>query len=156
MIEIVVDADACPVKDEIYAVAARHGLRVILVANSPMRTPEDLGVELVLVGSEPDAADDWIAENTRPTDVVITADVRLAARCIAGGVPPILIVTDENGNALHLLMVDEAGGPIGPGLLDRVAEAVRVEGEIVHRDGLHYIHADESAYRRIERPGGPS
>jgi uncharacterized protein YaiI (UPF0178 family) len=85
LVEIVVDADACPVKDEVYAVAARHGLRVTLVANSPMRTPVDLGVELVVVGKEPDAADDWIAENVRRSDIVITADIPLAARCIAGG-----------------------------------------------------------------------
>ena len=83
--EIGVDADACPVKDEVYAVAARYGLRVILVANSLLPTPEGLGVELVVVGRELDAADDWIAENIRSSDVVITADVPLAARCIAAG-----------------------------------------------------------------------
>ncbi len=85
MVEILVDADACPVKDEIYAVAARYGLRVILVANSLLPTPEGLGVEMIVVGRELDAADDWIAENARSSDVVITADVPLAARCIAAG-----------------------------------------------------------------------
>ena len=85
MVEILVDADACPVKDEVYAVAARYGLRVILVANSLLPTPEGLGVEMVVVGRELDAADDWIADNVRSTDVVITADVPLAARCIAAG-----------------------------------------------------------------------
>ena len=63
MVEILVDGDACPVKDEVYAVAARYGLHVILVANSRMRVPDDLGVELIVVGKELDAADDWIAEN---------------------------------------------------------------------------------------------
>ncbi len=85
MVEILVDADACPVKDEVYAVAARYGIRTFLVANSLMRTPDDLGVEMVVVGKELDAADDWIVENVRQSDVVITADVPLAARCIAAG-----------------------------------------------------------------------
>ena len=85
MAEIVVDADACPVKDEIYAVAARYGLHVILVANSPLRTPDGLGFDMIVVGKEPDAADDWIADNVRTSDVVITADIPLAARCIARG-----------------------------------------------------------------------
>ena len=85
LVEILVDADACPVKDEVYAVAARYGLHVILVANQALRTPEGLGVEMIVVGRKLDAADDWIAENLRTSDVVITADVPLAARCIATG-----------------------------------------------------------------------
>ena len=85
MIEIFVDADACPVKDEVYAVAARHGMPVALVANSRMRVPEDLGVEMIVVGNEPDAADDWIAVHVQPGDVVVTADIPLAARCLEAG-----------------------------------------------------------------------
>ncbi len=85
MVEILVDADACPVKDEIYSVAARYGLHVILVANQRLGTPEGLGVKMVIVGKEPDAADDWIADNARSSDVIITADVPLASRCIQAG-----------------------------------------------------------------------
>ena len=85
MIAIFVDADACPMKDEIYVVATRYGLRVAVVANAPMYVPKDMGVQLILVGQGPDAADDWIAENVRAGDVVITADVPLAARCLAAG-----------------------------------------------------------------------
>ncbi|MGH7336111.1 MAG: YaiI/YqxD family protein [Myxococcota bacterium] len=85
MIGIFVDADACPVKDEVYVVATRYGLPVVLVANAPMHVPEGMGVELVVVGRDPDAADDWIARNVRPGDVVVTADVPLAARCLAEG-----------------------------------------------------------------------
>ena len=85
MVEILVDADACPVKDEIYAVAARYGIHVILVANQRLATPEGLGVRMVVVGREPDAADDWIAENLRPSDLIITADIPLAARCLSSG-----------------------------------------------------------------------
>ena len=85
MIAIFVDADACPVKDEIYVVATRYGLPVVLVANAPIYHPDGMGIELVVVGRDPDAADDWIARNVRPGDVVITADVPLAARCLAEG-----------------------------------------------------------------------
>jgi len=80
-----VDGDGCPVKDEVYVVATRYGVPVALVANARMHVPEGFGVELVLVEQGPDAADDWIAENVRPGDVVVTADVPLAARCLAAG-----------------------------------------------------------------------
>jgi uncharacterized protein YaiI (UPF0178 family) len=83
MTEIFVDGDACPVKDEVYAVAARLGLAVVVVANQRMNVPRDLGVEMIVVPDGPDAADDWIAEEIRPGDIVITADIPLAARCLA-------------------------------------------------------------------------
>ncbi len=82
MFEIFVDADACPVKDEIYAVAARYGIGVVVVANQRIGVPHGLGIETVVVGREPDAADDWIAESVEPGDIVITADIPLAARCL--------------------------------------------------------------------------
>jgi uncharacterized protein len=85
VIAIFVDADACPVKDEIYVVATRYGIRVAVVANAPLYVPRGMGVQLILVGQGADAADDWIAENVRAGDVVITADVPLAARCLAAG-----------------------------------------------------------------------
>jgi hypothetical protein len=86
MLDIYVDADGCPVKNEIYRVAARYGLRVLLVANAWMRVPrEEDQVELVLVSDEIDAADNWIAEHVQPDDVVVTADVPLAARCVHAG-----------------------------------------------------------------------
>lgn len=85
MIEIFVDGDACPVKDEVYAVAARLSLAVVVVANQRIHVPRDLGVELVVVAEGPDAADDWIAEEIRAGDIVITADLPLAARCLAVG-----------------------------------------------------------------------
>jgi uncharacterized protein YaiI (UPF0178 family) len=85
LIRVLVDADACPVKDEVYVAATRYGLRVILVANTPMHVPRGLGAELVLVDRSLDAADDWIAEHARRGDVVVTADIPLAARCLAVG-----------------------------------------------------------------------
>jgi hypothetical protein len=85
MIEIFVDADACPVKEEVYAVAARLGLPVVVVANQRIRVPQDRGVEMVVVDSGFDAADDWIVEDIRSGDIVITADIPLAARCLEKG-----------------------------------------------------------------------
>jgi uncharacterized protein len=84
-IRILVDADACPVKPEIYRVAERHELPVVLVANSFMATPRDSSVQLVVVGAGMDAADNWIAERAGPNDVVVTADVPLASRSIKAG-----------------------------------------------------------------------
>ena len=85
MTEIFVDGDACPMKDEVYAVAARLGLAVVVVANQRIHVPRDLGVEMIVVEEGPDAADDWIAEEIREHDIVITADIPLAARCLEVG-----------------------------------------------------------------------
>lgn len=84
-IEILVDADACPVKQEIYKVAARHCVKTLLVANSFMAIPHDGNVELVTVGKDFDEADDWIAARAGPHCAVVTADIPLASRCVAAG-----------------------------------------------------------------------
>ena len=82
---VYIDADACPVKDETYRVARRYGLHVTVVANSWMRTPMDDRIRIEVVGRDMDAADDWIAERVAAHDIVITADVPLAARCVEAG-----------------------------------------------------------------------
>ena len=83
IIRIFVDADACPVKAEIYRVAERHNLSVVIVANSYIAIPRDAErVERVIVSDKLDAADDWIAENSRPGIIVITADIPLVSRSI--------------------------------------------------------------------------
>jgi len=82
---IYVDADACPVKDETYRVAERHELRVTLVAGSWMRIPSGPNLSLEVVAQGFDAADDWIATHAGRNDIVITADIPLAARCLARG-----------------------------------------------------------------------
>ncbi len=82
MTQILVDADACPVKDEVYVVATRYGVPVTLVANAHQHVPDGFGARLVVVDQGPDAADDWIAEQARAGDVVVTADIPLAARCL--------------------------------------------------------------------------
>src|SRR5436309_10051698 len=84
MLTIYVDADACPVKEEVYRVARRYGMRVAVVANAPLRVPADPLVEMV-VRRGFGAADDWIAEQAGAGDVVVTADIPLAARCLANG-----------------------------------------------------------------------
>lgn len=83
--EVYVDADACPVKDEVLRVAERHLLPVHMVSNSWMRLPESDLVRRVVVAEGPDAADDWIATRIGARDIVITADIPLAARCLAVG-----------------------------------------------------------------------
>jgi uncharacterized protein YaiI (UPF0178 family) len=82
---IYVDADACPVKPEILRVAERHGLEVTFVANSGLRPSRDPMVKNVIVSGAFDAADDWIAERAATGDIVVTADVPLAGRCVAAG-----------------------------------------------------------------------
>jgi uncharacterized protein YaiI (UPF0178 family) len=85
MIEIFVDGDACPVKDEVYVVSTRYDIRVVLVANSPLNVPRGVDAAMIVVEQGPDVADDWIAENVRKDDVVVTADIPLAARCLEAG-----------------------------------------------------------------------
>jgi uncharacterized protein YaiI (UPF0178 family) len=84
-IRIFVDADACPVKNEVYKVAERYGLKVFIVANSFMNVPRSDMIERVIVPDGPDIADDWIAERAGGSDIVITADIPLAGRCVRNG-----------------------------------------------------------------------
>lgn len=85
MTDIYVDADACPVKDEVYRVAQRYGLRVLLVTNAWLRAPNEKWLEVVVVGEELDAADAWIVEHVTENDIVVSADIPLAALCLAKG-----------------------------------------------------------------------
>ena len=100
MTAIYVDADACPVKDETFRVAERHGLQVFVVSNSYMRLPQHPLIERVVVEEGPDAADDWIATHAGLDDIAITADIPLAARCIDNGTSTISpsgkVFTDSN------------------------------------------------------------
>jgi uncharacterized protein len=96
-IRIFVDADACPVKEEVYRIAERHGLRVYVVANSPIQVPRDGLVERVTVAAGLDAADDWIAERADPTVIVVTNDTPLAGRCLKAGAK----VIAANGRAFN-------------------------------------------------------
>jgi len=84
-ITLYVDADACPVKPEIYRVAERHGVKVFVVSNSFLQVPQDPLIERVVVSAGFDAADDWIAERAGRGAIVITADIPLASRCVKAG-----------------------------------------------------------------------
>ncbi len=85
MLHIFVDADACPVKQEVYRVTSRYRLDVTLVANSWMRIPTERWLSLEVVGDGLDAADDWIVEHVQPDDIVVTGDILLASRCLQKG-----------------------------------------------------------------------
>lgn len=85
MLHIYVDADACPVKEEVYRVAARYGLEVTLVAASWMRRPDEPWIGLQVVGGGIDVADDWIVEHVEADDIVVTADIPLAGWCLGRG-----------------------------------------------------------------------
>lgn len=124
MIRILVDADACPVKEEIYKVALRHGVPVTIVSNSPFRVLAHELVDRVVVGDGFDAADDWIAERAGPGVVCITSDILLADRCIKSGAVAIApngkpFTTSSIGGAIatRAIMADlragveQTGGP---------------------------------------------
>jgi len=85
LLNIFIDADACPVKKEVYRVASRYSLNVTLVANSWMRVPNERSISLEVVEGGFDAADDWIVEHVHPHDIVVTADIPLASRCLKEG-----------------------------------------------------------------------
>jgi uncharacterized protein YaiI (UPF0178 family) len=109
---IFIDADACPVKDEVYRVAARYGLHVFVVSNSWINTPREKWIEQIVVDAGPDIADDWIAERARPGDIVVTADIPLADRCLKSGAQALKsngqpFTPDSIGSALAGRMVGE-------------------------------------------------
>ena len=119
---IYVDADACPVKAEVVKVAERHGLAVVFVANAWLAVPRAPRVRVQVVSGAFDAADDWIAEQARRDDVVVTADIPLAARCVKLGArvlgPSGKPFTDDNiGDALATreLMADLRASGVGGG-----------------------------------------
>ena len=148
MLDIYVDADACPVKDEVYRVARRCGLGVYVVSNTYIQTPRDERIRFVGVGSGEGAADDWIAEHIAPNDICITADIPLAARCLEANAHVIgprgkPFTRDTIGDALAtrelLSTLRETGAIVGSGpsplskkdrscflnVLDRIIQQVR-------------------------------
>ncbi len=131
-IEIFIDADACPVKDEVYRVAQRYGLKTWVVSNAFMMIPAHPRIERVVVDAGPDIADDWIAEHARPGDVAITNDIPLAERVLAAGAAAIapngrVFTRDSIGSAIAQRAIMEqirstgaiTGGPAPFGKADR-------------------------------------
>ncbi len=136
---IYVDADACPVKEEVYRVARRYGLPVSVVSNSWINIPREPLIESVVVDAGPDVADDWIAERAGSGDVVVTADIPLASRALKAGAAALApngrpFTTDSIGSALasraigeHLRASGEITGgpkPFGPADRSRFLQAL--------------------------------
>jgi uncharacterized protein YaiI (UPF0178 family) len=153
-IRIFVDADACPVKNEVYRVAERYGLHVYVVANAFMNVPRGGLIELVVVAAGPDIADDWIAERAGATDIVVTADVPLAARAFRNGasvVGPTGKVFDDDSIHMALatrnLMTD----------LRSAGAETRGPKPLSRQDVSRFLSALDLAVVRIKRklPGQP-
>ncbi len=147
---IYIDADACPVKAEAYRVAERHRIKVFLVSNSFIAIPRDADIERVIVEAGPDVADDWIAERAEPGDIVITADVPLAARVVAKGAEAIA----PNGKPFST-------SSIGMQLATRnLLQGLRDAGEITGgprpfspRDRSEFLQSLDRSVMRLKRMG---
>ena len=149
-IEIYVDADACPVKAEIYRVAERHALKVLVVSNSPIALPRDPMIERVIVPDGMDKADDWIAERARPGAIVVTADIPLASRCVKAGAT----VIGPTGRAFT---EDSMGMTLATrNLMDDLRSAGAVTGgprPFSARDRSAFLSALDLAIVRLKRAG---
>ena len=154
-IAIYIDADACPVKQEVYRVAERHvlkgaALKVFVVSNSPIAVPRDDMVERVVVGGGMDEADNWIAERARAGDVVITADIPLASRCVKTGAT----VIAPNGKPFS----EESIGMTlaNRNLMDSLRSAGAITGgprPFAPRDRSNFLSALDQALVRLKRDG---
>ncbi len=149
-ITLYLDADACPVKDEAYKVAARHGVKTFVVSNSFMNVPRDPMIERVIVPAGPDVADDWIVERVARGDIVVSADVPLADRCVKAGAD----VIAPNGRAF-------TQASIGMALATRnLMSDLRSFGETTSgpkpfapRDRSAFLSALDLAIVRLKRAG---
>jgi uncharacterized protein YaiI (UPF0178 family) len=150
IITIYVDADACPVKQEVYRVAERHELKVFVVSNTPIAVPRDPLIERVVVAAGMDAADDWIAERSAEGAIVVTQDIPLAARVVkAGG-----IAIAPNGKPF-------SESSIGMALATRnLMDSLRSAGEITGgpkpfspKDRSAFLQSLEREIVRLKRSG---
>jgi uncharacterized protein YaiI (UPF0178 family) len=150
VLEIYVDADACPVKEEVYRVARRERLRVVVVTNGGVRVPDDPLVERVIVAEGLDRADDWIAERIGPGDVAITADVPLASRCVKRGARA--IAPDGKTFTPSSIGVQLATRNLMTGL--REAGEIRGGGRpFTKQDRSRFLGALDQAIQAIRRAG---
>lgn len=149
-ITLYIDADACPVKDEVYKVAARYGLTTIVVANQPILIPRDPLIERRLVPEGPDKADDAIADEARPGVVVVTADIPLAARCVKAGatvLSPTGKVFDENAIGMALATRNLMDGLRSAGVETRGPKPFD------RRDRSAFLQALDTAIVKLKRQG---
>jgi uncharacterized protein len=151
MLTIHVDADACPVKEEVYRVARRYAMRVKVVANTPMRVPADALFELV-VRPGFGAADDWIAEQAGPGDIAVTADIPLAARCLAKGAR----VLDPKGRKFT---EDEIGHALATReLMDQLRQSGEITGgpsPMTPKDRSRFLSSLDEAVNAVRREHPP-
>ena len=149
-IVILVDADACPVKDEIYRVATRHALPVAIVANAPIAVPRNPSIRRVHVAEGPDVADDWIAARAHAGTIVVTADIPLAARCVKAGAS----VIAPNGKAHSEVSI---GATLATrNLMDELRSAGEITGgprPFAPRDRSAFLSALDLAIQRLKRRG---
>jgi len=147
---ILVDADACPVKNEIYRVAERHGLKVFVVSNAPIAVPRDPLVQRVIVAEGMDKADDWIAEHSRAGAIAITADIPLASRAVKAGAT----VLAHNG---RVFTEDSIGMALATrNLMDDLRSAGAVTGgprPFSPKDRSAFLSALDLAVTRLKRAG---
>ncbi len=145
---IYVDADACPVKPEVYRVAERHKLQVFVVANSFLQVPREPWIERVVVPGNFDAADDWIAERAHKGDIVVTSDIPLASRCVKAGAE----VLAPNGKPFS---EDSIGMTLAMrNLMTDLRETGAVTGgprSFSPRDRSAFLSALDQTIRRIQR-----
>jgi uncharacterized protein YaiI (UPF0178 family) len=149
-ITLYIDADACPVKDEVYRVAARYGLKTYVVANTPIAVPKHPLIERVTVPEGPDVADDWIAERAGPGAIAVTADVPLASRCVKAGATT-LAPTGKEFDA------DSVGMALATrNLMDDLRSAGEVTGgpkPFGPRERSAFLQALDRAIVRLKREG---
>ncbi|MEO5372844.1 MAG: YaiI/YqxD family protein [Alphaproteobacteria bacterium] len=150
MLEVYIDGDACPVKEEVLRVAERHALTVHLVSNQWLRVPDRPRLNKVLVPGGANVADDWIAERIGPGDIVVTGDIPLAARCIDRGARAL----DHGGRpfaeasiGMTLAMRDLMAG------LRETGEATTYNAAFTKRDRSRLLEALETTIQAIRRQG---
>ena len=150
MLEIFIDADACPVKDEVYRVADRYGLKVHVVANGWLRVPDSPLIERVTVTEGLDVADDWIAEHAGVGDVVITSDVPLAAGCVMT-VSRVLAPTGRR------FTLDSIGNDLATrNLMTELRDTGQIQGggrPFAKQDRARFLGALDNAVQAIRRTG---
>jgi uncharacterized protein YaiI (UPF0178 family) len=149
---IYLDADACPVKDLVFRTAMRYNLPLMVVANVPIRVPADANqaARSIVVAGSPDAADDWIAEHATANDLVLTADIPLAARVIAIGAPCI----DFRGNHFNPNRIGEAlAGRELNAMLRQMGEITGGPYAYSKKDRSNFASALDAAANKLARKG---
>jgi uncharacterized protein YaiI (UPF0178 family) len=148
LLDLYIDADGCPVKEEVYRIARRHDLKATVVSNTPIRIPMDERYRLQVVGDRLDEVDDWIAEHAGADDIVITSDIPLASRCLKNGASVLNprggeFTEDNIGSALanrelmsHLRDIGEKSGGPAP---------------FQPADRSRFLHRLDETIRRIRR-----